>query len=484
MELKTVLNKIKEYSLINPNKLAVIDTSTELSYKQYYAKITSIAYFLKNELNIAKGEYVIIKNSQDVKYLSVIHGIQLMGAVPVPLEKSVNEGRVIEIVEQTKSKLFLGDIKIDKIECYTIDYIFNCKDAYYDFSLPKLDDEAMVLFTTGTTGRSKGIVLEYIAEYATAENITVGVEMKKDNIELIPMPMNHSFSLRRYFANMINGSTVIVIDGVFFVKILFNMIEKYDVTSLALVPAAISIIFKLTRDKISDYKNQLDYIQFGSAPIPEIDKKHLIDILPNTRMYNIYGSTEMGCACILNFASKDNMPSCIGYPAKNSIFKIIDENGNEKNSTLTEPGFISYSGTMKMKGYLNNKELTEKTIINDFLVSTDLGYKDEYGRIFMLGRNDDVILSGGNKISPLEVEELARKFKGVNDCICKGRKEKIVEFVPVLYIVADDELDDVALLNYLKNNLEDFKLPKDIIKINSVPRTYNGKVDRKAEINT
>ncbi len=411
------------------------------------------------------------------------HGIQLYGAVCVPVEKSVNEGRVVELMQETASTKFFGDMEIQGYDCYSIDSVSSCIYEDTEWDMPNLEDEAMILFTTGTTGKSKGIVIQYSAEYAVAENVMYGVEMKKGNVEIIPMPMNHSFSLRRYFANMINGSTVIVIDGVFFVKRLFQMIEKYNVTALALAPAAISIIFKLTRDKIGNYENQLDYIQLGSAPLPEGDKDHLLKILPNTRLYNLYGSTELGVSCALNFNSEDNQASCIGYPTKNSIFKIIDEDGNEKlDATAEEPGFLSYTGTMKMKEYFKEPELTEETLIEGYLRSSDLGYRDEKGRIFMLGRADDVIITGGHKVSPLEVEEVVKRCEGVHDCICKPREDALVGAVPILYIVIDDSFEIERLESHIRDCLEDFKRPRSIQRVSEVPRTYNGKIDRKALI--
>lgn len=266
-------------------------------------------------------------------------------------------------------------------------------------------------------------------------------------------------------------------------KILFQMLEKYEATSLALAPAAISIIFKLTRDRIGKYAEQLDYIQLGSAPLPEGDKDRLLSLLPNIRLYNLYGSTELGVSCALNFNSEDNQPSCIGYPTKNSIFRIIDEDGNEKlDATAEDPGYLSYTGTMKMKEYFHEPELTAATFTDGYMRSSDLGYRDEKGRIFMLGRADDVIITGGNKVSPLEVEEAAKQFEGVHDCICKGVEDALVGAVPVLYIVSEEDFEVKKLEEHLMNLLEDFKRPRRIHRVESVPRTYNGKIDRKTQI--
>ncbi len=476
----TVLQCIKTHAKKTPDKMAVADVDTALCYREYWDKIQHAAGFLKS-IGIQKGEYILIKASQTVEFLVLCHAVQLAGAICVPLEKSIKNGRVQEILQQTGGEKVFGDI--DGCVCHSIQEALCYKSAKTDFAMPNEQDESMVLFTTGTTGKSKGIVLTYSAEYAVAENVMYGVLMKQNNVELIPMPLNHSFSLRRYFANMLNGSSVVVVDGVFFVKILFDMMEKYKVTAIALAPAAMNIIFKLTKDKLAEYAGQLDYIQFGSAPLPESDKEHLLRLMPSLRLYNIYGSTEMGCACILNFSGEDNRPLCIGYPAKNAVFTIVDEMGNvAEHATADNPGFLSYAGTMAMKGYLGDDALTKKTVVNGFLKSNDLGYIDAQGRVYMLGRADDIIISGGNKVSPLEVEEAAKKYKGVLDCICKSKSDILLGAVPVLYIVADEALDITKLAEHLGDLLEDFKRPRSIEIIEKVPRTYNDKIDRKADI--
>ncbi len=479
-EYKTVLQCIKANAEKMPDKMAVADVNLSFSYSEYWDKIQNAAAFLEN-IGAKKGEYILIKASQTVEFMVLLHAVQLSGAVCVPLEKSINKARALEILQETGGTKIFGDI--DGCACYNINEALSYKCIKANFAMPNENEQAMVLFTTGTTGKSKGIVLTYSAEYAAAENVMYGVEMKQNNVELIPMPMNHSFSLRRYFANMLNGSSVVVVDGVFFVKILFEMMEKHKVTALAMAPAAMNIILMLTKEKLAQYADRLDYIQFGAAPLAEADKEHLLRLMPDLRLYNIYGSTEMGCACILNFNSKDNRPQCIGYPAKNAVFTIVDETGKQiKNATAQNPGYLSYTGSMAMKGYLNDITLTEKTIVNGYLKSNDLGYIDAQSRVYMLGRADDIIISGGNKISPLEVEEAARKHKGVLDCICKSKEDALLGAVPILYVVADENLNIAKLTEHLANLLEDFKRPRSIKKIDKVPRTYNDKIDRKADI--
>ncbi len=478
----SIIKCIKKYAVETPNKLAIVDLETEYTYREYWSKITQVASFLKS-IGCKKDEHIIIKNTQNIQFMVLLHAIQLINGIVVPIEKSANTGRITSLLNETNSTKFFGEEDLPDYECYKIEDAFSYNGSEFEFEFPTSEQTSMVLFTTGTTGKSKGVMIQHKAEYAVGINLKDSVEMKIDNVELLPMPINHAFSLRRYFANIVNGSTVIILDGVFFIQRVFELIEKYQVTAMALAPAALSIIFQLSQNKLGEYADQFDYLQFGTAPISETDKSRLIELLPNVRLYNIYASTEMGCVCVLNFNSADNRPCCLGYPSPGTKFRMVNDEGGElKTTSLESPGRITYTGTMLMLGYYNEIELTNKTLVNGYVQTSDLGYLDEAGRIYLLGRADDVITTGGNKVSPLEVEEIAKHYKGILDCICKGKPDKRLGAVPILYIVIENEINIKDLGDYLADKLEDFKRPRSIKIINEVPRTYNGKVDRKVEV--
>ncbi len=477
----TIIENINKYAIQAPTKLAVADVDSSLTYQEYWERIREVASYLKS-IGIRKDDFIILKNTQNIEFMVLLHGIQLTGAVAVPVEKTANEGRVESLAEETKAKHFFGDLNISGVVCHSIEDPFAYNGEVFEFEFPESEEVSMVLFTTGTTGKSKGVVIQHKAEIAVGESLKSGLHMKANNVEVLPMPMNHAFSLRRYYGNIVNGSSSIILDGVFFIQNLFNMMEEYGATSIAMAPAALGIIFQLSKEKLGTYGEQLDYLQFGTAPISEADKNRLIELLPNVRMYNVYASTEMGCVCVLNFNSEDNKPRCVGYPSEGTVFKIVDNNGVEMvNGSPENLGHITYTGNMLMKEYYNEPELTQKTIVDGYVQTSDLGYKDEEGRIFMYGRADDVLSTGGNKVSPLEVEEVAMHFEGVVDCICKAKPDRLLGAVPVLYIVGED-VDTKQLKEYLKNQLEEFKRPRAVKFIDAVPRTYNGKVDRKVEI--
>lgn len=363
----------------------------------------------------------------------------------------------------------------------------NSSPAFCGIDFPASAQIAEILFSTGTTGKSKGIVLTHGNDIALAENVMYGVQMKKGNVELIPMPLSHSHGLRRTYANLVMGNSAVFTDGVTLLKKVFNLMEQYHVTSMDLSPSMLSIIFKLSKDRLGDYADQIDYIQLGSAPLPEKDKIHLSRILPKTRLYNFYGSTEAGCSCLLDFNSMSGKPGCIGKPAVNARFIVVDEHRNEIKSSPDNPGFLASAGSINMKEYFKAPELTAAAMENGFIYTKDLGYIDEEGYVYMLGRKDDVINYGGIKISPEEIESVVIQNPAIHDCACIPVKDALTGQAPKLLIVPEGRenpastpaiYDEKAFKAFLAANLDASKQPKYIEIVDEIPRTFNGKIKR------
>lgn len=477
MKFNSVLEAIKHYAEISPDKICIRDFGGSICYKDYFEKIKSFAECLANR-GVSKGQYVVVSASQTIDYLAAFHAVCLLGAIAVPLEKSVKAERA-QLISNTVHAVLTVGIKTDGVE--NVSYKELCcfePSGSFSFKLPNGDSVAEVLFTTGTTGKSKGVVMTHSADVAVAENVKYGVEMKENNNEIIPMPLNHAFALRRYYGNIINGSSVILMDGVIFVAKVFEAFSKYGATAVALAPSALSIILKLSGDKLGEFCDKIDYIELGSAHLPETEKQTLLKLLPNSRLYNFYGSSEAGCSCILNFNSDDDIPNCIGRPTVNSVIEFA-ENGNIVKTSSDSPARIISSGGMLMKGYFGDDVLTAETVIDGFVYSNDLGYKDELGRIFMLGRADDVIQSGGNKISPNDVEDVCLKYGGIEECAIIGVHDEVMGEIPYLFAVVNSSYLESDFIEFISKRLEGFMLPKKIILKECLPKSYNGKVLRR-----
>lgn len=488
-KLESIVKCISEYAVTTPDRLCLADGKVELTYLEMWQHIAGLAVELKNR-GVKKGDCIVIECNQSVAYMVCEFAIQLCGAVFVPIEKNAALARILEISGETKAVLHIAAKEVEELKdvphmaiADVLEYKADIKPEAVEF--PKKDDVAEILFSTGTTGKSKGIVLTHKNDVAIAENVKYGTEMKADNVELIPMPLSHSHGLRRLYGNMLNGSSVVLLDGVMFLKKMFTLMDTYHVTSIDLSPTMLSIIFKLGKDSIGDYADQLDYVQLGSAPLGEEDKLHLCRVLPKTRLYNFYGSTEAGCSCILEFNSMAGKTGCIGKPTVNAEFIVVDDDRNIIESSVDNMGLLASSGDINMKEYFGAPELTEQTMKGGFIYTKDLGFIDEEGYVYMLGRKDDVINFGGIKISPEEIEGAVKNSPIVKDCAVVGIPDSITGQKPKLFIALEDgaEYDAKTFKAFLTEAVDANKQPSIVEVIDEIPRTFNGKIIRKDLVN-
>ena len=483
--VRSIVEALAEYAKVQPDKLFLADGKVELTYLDAWKCVYGYAVHLR-ELGIRRGDHVVVRNSQNAQLVISQLAIQLVGAVFVPIEKNAADDRIAYLAAK-QGEFSCKWETIKDVLSYKMDDAAEMRISESDdengdsFRFPEPEETAEVLFTTGTTGKSKGIELTYESVIAVSENVIGSVEMKKDSVELIPVPLSHSHGLRRYYSNILNGGSVVIIDGVIFTKKFFGAIEKYHVTAIDLVPAALAALFKLSGDKLGEYADQIDYVQLGSAPIPNHDKEHLRELLPNTRLYNFYGTTESGCSCILDFNAMPDKKNCIGKPSCHAEFVFFDEQGNAIDATEETPGFLACRGTMNMKGYYHEPQLNQEIMRDDYICTKDLAYVGEDGLIYMLGRKDDVIITGGNKVAPDEIEEIAGGFEGIADCACIPVPHPLLGAEPKLFVEMENgaAFDEQGIYEYLQGKLEAYKVPKLIEQIDKIPRTYNGKLQRK-----
>ena len=481
--VQSIVEAVALHAQKNPDKLCVADGKKELTYREYWEAIFGYAKHLQ-ELGVKKGDCVVVRNSQNVEVLTTGLAIQLLGAIFVPLEKNVADNRILEIAETVQAKCYIAAKSMDIFCPYEkMSTVLSYQDEeadYTTFSFPKQEEMAEILFTTGTTGVSKGIEILHKNVVAVSENVIYGVEMQEDNVELIPSPISHSHGLRRYYANMLKGGAVVILGSVVFIQVVLDCIEKYGVTAIDLVPAALATLLKLSENHLSKYQDQIRYVQLGSAPTSETDKETLRQLLPKSRLYNFYGTTESGRSCILDFNEMKDKKNCIGRPTRHAKFEFMDENGNPIHATPENPGFLACAGDMNMVGYYKAEALNKETIKNGYIQTQDMAYMGEDGLIYMLGRQGDVIETGGNKVSPIEIEEVALKCQGIEDCACVPVDSPILGKEPKLFVVmeAGVEFQEGFIYQYLKERLESYKVPKIIQQIDAIPRTYNGKIQR------
>lgn len=478
--VNTLPQHILHYAATTPEKTAVVADNGRLTYAQLAKQMKSVCSALKSQ-GITPGRSVVSVASHCTDYVAICYGIHLAGAVHVPVENRIPANRLAEIAMAVDASLIISPADPGcGIPHTTCDTLLNAQCAENITPADPADTCAEILYTTGTTGKSKGVMISSgsLANYVATANPTFG--MDADTVFLICTPLNHAGGLRRVHMSMAAGGTAVLLEGVYNLKKFFSVIDTYGVNATYLPPASIRLLLSLASAEFKKLDGRLNFIYTASAPFPSADMETVAGMFTKTRLFQGYGSSETGCVSNYNYNAAGADLTCLGHPHRGVQVRLMGEDGKE----VTDPhnnGYICVRSPMNMLGYLNEPELTASILKDGWIRSSDLGYFDHQGRLFFAGRGDDVINVGGFKVAPTEVESAALHCPGVKDCICIAMQTRMGTALKLLVEMDDAHTFDAkAVAAAMRPHLEPYKVPSAIEQIDQVPRTYNGKINRKA----
>lgn len=421
-----------------PQKTAIVCGTDMCTYETLHARVIARAAALE-EKGFRNGQVVCLRAEPTVDYLITYFAMHKIGCVVAPLERDIPDEAFGQIAETLGAH-----------------------------SVP--EGTADILYTTGTTGKSKGVMISHRTILADAENLIGGQGFSHELAFVVNGPLNHIGSLSKIYPVILLGATLIIVDGLKDINRFFNAFN-YPAQKMAtfLVPASIRILLQFSADKLAAYADKLDFIETGAAAISQSDMETLCRLLPNTRLYNTYASTETGIICTYNFNDGKCQAGCLGRPMRHS--QVI----------ITHDGLIACTGATLMSGYIGDPERTATVLRDGVIYTSDIGYLDADGLLHLKGREDDVINVGGFKVAPTEVEDAALSYAGLKDCICVSVTHPITgRALKLLVVMMDGQpLDKRAIALHLKGKLEPYKIPMLYEEVETVRRTFNGKIDRK-----
>lgn len=483
--MKPIVAYVKQFAEQMPDKTAVIAEDLRLSYAELWKEVRGFARYLQS-FGFEKGSRIVVKSFPTLTFPVVCLACHLSGCTFVPIEKTMGPDGVKEVAAALSAVMVINDAPVGA-DCAFTDtaQVRAIAQAQFDdaaeFSMPEPDDFCDVLFTTGTTGKSKGVLLTHRAVAAAVGNTFSLDQLTDRSVYLIAVPINHASGIRKFYSTMMCGATTVIIDGFMNLRRFYGALDDYGVTALLLPPSAVRVLLTVSSAQLQKYADQIEVIHSGAAAFPETDKETLSRIFPRTHLIFAYGSSEAGCSCGYDYAAYPGMTNCVGKANPYSNVFIVDDERKPIESSPEHLGLIAVSGDTLMTRYYNAPELTAEVLENGVLYTNDIGYIDDRGFVFMLGRKGDVINVGGLKIAPVEVENIVMRYPGITECACFGIPDKLTGSAPKLNIVLDPELpfEMKDFRVYLQKNLELFKVPKAIAIVDELPKTANGKLDRK-----
>lgn len=477
--LESIEHKIWHWASLLPDKPAVKSGKKSATYLQLCQRVLGARDYFVSQPTLNAGDTIVLAAGKQIEFVYAYFGAHLAGLKVVPVDPATNPDRMAFIIKQTGASLLVG---FDGIEnnIRTIG-LKEFEELASEFSVPSFPDGnqiADILFTTGTTGKPKGVTLTYDNEAAAARNINEFIGNTGNDIELLALPVSHSFGLGRVRCCLYQGATLILLGSFANVKKLYRTIEEENVTGFTMVPASWRYLKKLTGNKLGDFRYQLRYIEMGSAFFSKEEKDELAGILPDTRVCMHYGLTEASRSTFMEFHQDASHMDSVGKASPHTEIKILDENGVECEAG--NEGEICIKGEHVTHGYLDLP--VGDSFFGDYFRTGDWGYKTEDGYVYLISRKKELINVGGKKVSPIEVEEQLLKIPGVEDCACIGVPDdnEVLGEVVKAFIVKEKgrEITFADIDEQLTGKLESYKIPVCYEWIDAIPKTQNGKIQR------
>ena len=465
IEHSPMLSAVWRHSEATPDKTALVWNGEAVSYAQLKARILAAAAALQAR-GLAPRDCLGIVAKKGLDFVYAYLGAQLVGVVNVVLDPEANEKRLDYIRSLTKPKLIVETLEL--ADDATPNPVGGLSQ----------DDTADIVFTTGTTGAAKGVLLSHFNIFSSADNINGFIGNGPDDVEILGLPLCHSFGLGRLRCTLLKGATLVVLPSFANIKAFFAAIEKYHATGFGMVPAVWAYIRKFSGTRIAKYAPQIRYIEIGSAAMPIESKKELCELFPITRICHHYGLTEASRAAFMEYHECADDLRTIGKEVSPKVsIKIFDETGREVQQG--ESGEMCVKGNMVMKGYFKPEE-TAAAHFGEYFRTGDEGYRAENGNLYLVSRKKELINVGGKKVSPVEVEDAIIAL-GVEDCVVVGMPDPggILGEVPKAYILKGGTalaLDEIK--SGIAAKLEPYKFPAAWEWIDAIPKTASGKKQR------
>ena len=469
-----VKNNVEKY----PTKIAIIDEDTSITFQKLYEEIqnfsTSISFL--NEKDVIS---LVSDNSISfiISYLGIINAGKLVHLIPPEISEN-NLSNQLEasssgaIICSKSNKKNLSKNQFIKIPIYEIQEILSNQEKVS--GVKNNNDLAYLIYTSGTTSEPKGVAVSHSMIDFTTKNIVNVLGYTNLDVDLLPLPLHHSFGLGCIHTSLYVGSTLVLLKNASDLESILEALKKFNVTTFAAIPATLTKILKFDRKILCDSFSNIKLIITNSTSIPKNTVQNFKQILVNGNLATYYGLTEASRSTFMIFDENNGRDESVGKTAPNVEIKIVNDDQNELNL-----GEIWIKGNNVIKNYWKNSEV-DKNLVEGWLQTGDVGYFDKEKYLFLKGRNDDIINIGGEKVIPLEIEESVKEILGIDDVAAFGIKHEIFGQTIKLNVVKtkDANLNKSQILSHCIKNLEKHKIPSKIDFVERIPKTDYGKVKR------
>lgn len=461
------------------HELFISGENIKITRDDFLIKSLSAANYLSNK-NISEGDHVAIYCENKWEYLVVVQALWFIGSVPILFHTKILQSDLPDMALKSKSKFIITDkndfdsFSKDNMNFIFMDQIFNYNGSLDITGLPifQLSQKAVCLFTSGSTGGRKLVVHTFhslLENYFQSNSL---FNFEENDLWLLSLPLYHIGGFMIFIRALLSNAKLFIPTNSSHSEIM-DALTNQPITHCSIVPTTLQ---RMNRENYKPNKS-IKNIFVGGGP----GDASIFNLAKNLGypITKVYGSTEtssMICALTGNY-SNDKINS-VGKPIGNTEI-IIDKNKSQESASLGE---ILIKTNSIFEEYYNDKSSTQQAFKDGYYKSGDAGYFDAEGFLYITGRVDNIIVSGGENISPIEIENCIKSIDKISDAAVVGIPDVIWGTAVAAAIIIKDstEWDEIEVRHELKRLLAPHKIPKKIIFVKSIPRSELGKTNYEA----
>lgn len=431
---------------------------------------------------VGRGDVVAVMLPNRIEMIAALFASWRLGAAATPVNPSLTSTEAGYQLEDSRARALICEdgagVDADVASVLTLSEI-----NYHNGTGPAVasdnfsaDDLALLVYTSGTTGRPKGVELTHANITAMAESMIVAMELTPDDHSLLILPLFHVNGIVVSVLSPLLAGGQATVAGRFTPATFFERVQTVKPTYFSAVPAIYAMLSALPEEPEPD-TSSLRFAVCGAAPMPvellsRFEQRYRVPVIEG------YGLSEATCASASNTLNGVRKPGTVGPALPGQQIAIVDSAGHFVSGGAT--GEVVVKGPTVMRGYLGRPEETAKTIIDGWLHTGDIGRLDEDGYLTLLDRVKDMIIRGGENIYPKEIESALYSHPQVLEAAVVGRAHPVYGEVPVAFVSYREagEISEHEMLDHLRKSLAKFKLPAEIINLDAVPKNPVGKIDK------
>lgn len=487
-----------------PDKTAIVQDDRRLSFKEFQLEINKLAYSLQ-KLGIEKGDRVVIILKNRLEMVAIYWAVQKIGAIFTPINFRLSTEEVAFCVNNADAKavifepssqdaalnasyaskpLFISVLGAEGAEITYKELLNHNQETFHHPNID-MDDICLMLYTSGTTGKPKGVPRSHKNEYSAAIAHIIQNQYVLHESTLGVMPLYHTMGMRSLLSMaFINGKMVMIPDNN--TMKMLKVMEDEKISCVYLVPTIIHDLLNHKDFNRYNLQNVRKIGYAGASMTTELTEDCFRKLKPDV-FVNHYGSTEVYTFSICNYL--DKKPGCAGKAGFHQQLKIVepDPEGSSGPADIVPHGtpgeiIVNIDSLEAFKGYWKRPDANIKSIRNGWYFTGDMGVLDEDGDLYVVGRVDDMIISGGENIHPLEVEDVLSSHPEVLEAAVVGLPdERFGEKVVAFIVSKSPTISTAELDNYCRESgsLANFKRPRDYCFIKEIPKSPVGKILRR-----